>query len=255
MDDRALQDELIRYLSDATLRRAPRLPASLKLIGAEAEKANRFARFLARRYYRDRLLRSFRYSRAFSDRTGRRAEEVCDLPECESFLDDCVLGSLASARRAGEMAVAHLAPGEALFPWWRDLVAYESAHLLQTATTERAQSGPHYRRSSSATCLRFDWALPEMLPRLLKGQLRKGEPRKGEVVGEEFHRGVTLLFSRTHMGKIYVVELDESTAAVFRAVDGSRTVEEVAESAGFTVQQAEEALGNLVQIGAVEAPG
>ena len=244
MDSRALQDELIRYLSDAALRRAERFPSSLKLTGAEAEKANRFARFLARRYYRDRLVRSFRYSRAFANKTGRRAEEVCDLPECESFLDDCVLGSLASARGAGEMAVAHLAPGEALFPWWSDLVAYESAHLLQTATTERAQSGPHYRRSSSATCLRLDWALPEMLPRL----------RKGEVVGEEFHRGVTLLFSRTHMGKIYVVELDESTAAVFRAVDGSRTVEQVARSAGVKMQQAEEALSSLAQIGAIEAP-
>ena len=244
MNDRALQDELIRYLSDAALRRAERFPASLKLAGGEAERANKFARFLARRYYRDRLLRSFRYSRAFADKTGRRAEEVCDLPECESFLDDCVLGSLASARRAGELAAAHLAPGQALFPWWHDLIAYESAHLLQTATTERAQSGPHHQRSPSAICLRFDWALPEMLPRL----------RKGEVVGEEFHRGVTLLFSRTHMGKIYVVELDESTAGVFRAVDSSRTVEEVAESAGVTVQQAEEALSNLARIGAIEAP-
>ena len=244
MDDRALQDELIRYLSDARLRRAPRRPASLKLTGDEAGKANKFARFLARRYYRDRLIRSFRYTRAFSGRTKRRAEEVCDLPECEPFLDDCVLGSFESARRAGEMAVAHLAPGKSLFPWWSDLAAYESAHLLQTATTERAQPGLHYRRASSATCIHFEWALPEMLSRL----------RKGEAVGEEFHRGVTLLFSRTHMGKIYVVELDETTAAVFGAVDGSRTPEQLAENANVSLPQAEEALSNLVQIGAVEAP-
>ncbi len=244
MNGRALQDELIRYLSDARLRRAARLPASLQLAGGEAEKANKFARFLARRYYRDRLLRSFRYSRAFADKTGRRAEEVCDLPECESFLDDCVLGSLASARRAGEMAAAHLAPGQALFPWWRDLMAYESAHLLQTATTERAQPGPHYQRSPSATCIRLDWALPEMLLRL----------RKGEVVGEEFHRPVTLLFSRTHMGKIYVVELDESTTSVFEATDGARGVKQIAEAADVTLPQTEGALSNLAQIGAVEEP-
>lgn len=242
MDDRALQDELIRYLSDAKLRAAP--PESLKLTAGEAEKAQRFARFLARRYYHDRLIRSFRYSRLFSDRTRRRAEEVCNLPEFEPFLDECVLGSLESARRAGEMAVAHLSPGQSLFPWWSDLTAYEAAHLLQTATTERVQPGPHYQRSPSATCICFDWALPEMLPRL----------RCGETVGEEFQRGAALLFSRTHMGKIYVVELDKNTEAVFRATDGSRTLEQIAESASLTEKQAEEALVGLLEIGAVTPP-
>jgi len=243
MNGRALQDEVIRYLSDAKLRAAP--PGSLKLTGGEAEKANKFARFLARRYYRDRLARSFRYSRAFADRTGRCAEEICNREEFEPFLDQCVLGSVDSARRVGEMAVAHLSSGQSLFPWWSELTAYESAHFLQTATTERTQPGPRYQRSPSATCIRFDWALAEMLPRL----------RKGEPVGEELHRAVTLLFSRTHMGRIYVVELDECTAAVFGATDGSRTAEQIAEAAGITAQQAEEALSNLAQIGAVGAPG
>jgi hypothetical protein len=242
MNDRALQDELIRYLSDARLRAAP--PKTLKLSGDEAEKAQRFARFLARRYYRDRLIRSFRYSRRFANRAGRRAEEVCELPECESFLDDCVLGSLDSARRAGEMAGAHLAPGRSLFPWWSDLTAYQSAHLLQTATTERAQPGAHYQRAPSATCIRFDWALPEMLALL----------RRGENPGEEFRRGATLLFSRTHMGKIFVVELDKNTAAVFGATDGSCALEQIAERAGVTHKQAEEALQSLGEVGAVERP-
>jgi len=242
MDDRALQDEMIRYLSDAKHRAAPQ--KSLKLSGEEAAKANKFARFLARRYYRNRLIRSFRYSLMFADKTGRRAEEICDREEFEPFLEQCVLGSVAAARRAGEMAVAHLSPGQSLFPWWGDLTAYECAHFLQTATTERAEPGRHYQRASSATRIRFEWALPEMLPRL----------RKGEPVGDEFHRGVTLLFSRTHLGKIYVVELDETTAAVFDATEGARAVEQVAGSAKVTRQQAEEALSNLAQIGAVEAP-
>lgn len=242
MNDRALQDELIRYLSDARLRATP--PKSLKLSGEEAQKASKFARFLARRYYRDRLTRSFRYSRRFADRTGRRAEQVCDLPEYEGFLDDCVLGSLQSARCAAELAVVHLAPGESLFPWWSDLTAYESAHLLQAATTERAQSAAHYQRSLSAICERFEWALPEMLPQL----------RHGESPGEGFRRGVTLLFARTHMGKIFVVELDEATAAVFAATDGSRTLEQIAQSAKVNQQQTEQALRNLHEIGAVDRP-
>lgn len=242
MNDRALQDEIIRYLSDAHQRAVP--PQSLKLTGGEAAKANKFARFLARRYYRDRLIRSFRYSRTFAEKTGRRAEDICGREEFEPFLDQCVLGSVDSARSVGEMAVAYLSAGQNLFPWWGELTAYESAHFLQTATTARVQPGPRYRRNPSATCIRFEWALAEMLPRL----------RKGEPVGEESHRAVTLLFARTHMGKIYVVELDESTAAVFHATDGSRTVERIAEAAGVPLPQAEEALGNLAQIGAVEAP-
>ena len=242
MNGRALQDEIIRYLSDAKLRAASQ--KSLKLTVDEAEKANKFARFLARRYYRDRLIRSFRYSRIFADKTGRRAEEICGRKEFGPFLDQCVLGSVASARRAGEMAVAYLSPGKGLFPWWSDLIAYESAHLLQTATTERVQPGWRYQRGPSAACIRFDWALPEMLPRW----------RKGEPVEEELHRGVTLLFSHTHMGKIYVVELDESTAAVFGATDGARAMEQIAEAAGVSQKQAEEALTNLVEIGAVERP-
>lgn len=242
MNGRALQDELIRYLSDTRLRAAPQ--KSLKLTGDEAEKANKFARFLARRYYRDRLARSFRYSRSFAEKTGRRAEEICERENFGAFLDRCVLGSVASARRAGEMAVAHLSPGQGLFPWWSDLTTYESAHLLQTATTERAEPVPHYQRSPSATCIRYGWALPEMLPRL----------RRGETVGEEFRRSTNLLFSRTHMGKVYVVELDECTAAVFRAADGAHGVKQIAEAAGVTLQQTEEVLNNLVQIGAVGGP-
>ena len=242
MNGRALQDEIIRYLSDAHLRNEPQ--KTLQLKGEEAGKAKRFARFLARRYYRDRLIRSFRYSRAFTDRTDRRAEEICEREVFGAFLDQCVLGSVESARRVGEIAVAHFSPGQSLFPWWSELTAYEYAHFLQTATTARAQPGPRRRRSPSAICLGFEWALPEMLPRL----------RKGEAVGEEFRRGVTLLFSRTHMGKIYVVELDKSTAAAFGAIDGERTVEKVAEAAGATTQQAEEALSSLAQVGALEPP-
>ena len=242
MNDRALQDELIRYLSDAQLRAAP--PESLKLTGDEAGKAQRFARFLARRYYRDRLLRSFRYSRLFSAQTGRRAEDICDSEAFAAFLDQCVLGSVASARHAGEMAVAHLAPGGSLFPWWNSLTEYEFAYLRQTASTERVEAGQHYQRAASTLCKQFSWALPEMLPRL----------RKGEPVGEEFHHGVTLLFSRTHMGKVYVVELDSNTAAVFGAADGSRTVEQIAGRGGTTLQQTEEALQSLADIGAVTPP-
>ena len=56
------------------------------------------------------------------------------------------------------------------------------------------------------------------------------------------------------MGKTYVVELDSNSAAVFGAANGSRTVEQIAHSAGITIRQAEEVLSNLAQVGAVEKP-
>ena len=60
--DRELQDAVITYLADAALRRGA---SDLPLAPEQAQRAGRFARFLARRYYRDRLARSFRYSRRF----------------------------------------------------------------------------------------------------------------------------------------------------------------------------------------------
>src|SRR5512146_3414669 len=100
--DRELQDTLITYLADANLRRA--LAPSLPLSSEQANRAGKFARFLARRYYRDRLARSFRYSRRFAP----AAERLVDTPAFDVFLDDCVLGSAAGAGRVGDMAVDYL---------------------------------------------------------------------------------------------------------------------------------------------------
>jgi hypothetical protein len=242
MGDRAVQDEVIRYLADANVRAqgSRRGPISV----GEAAKAAQFAHFLARRYYRDRLARSFRYSHRFRKQTGRIAEEVVDRTEFDRFLSDCVMGSLASAQRVGEMARAHLSAAPPSAAWWPDLLDYEYCYFLQAATAERGVCGDQPAPGLSALCCRFAWALPEMLPRL----------RAGEAIGDDLRREATLLFSRTHAGRIYVMEVEPEVERVFRATDGQRTVDEIAEATGIPAEPARAMLASLAGIGAVHLP-
>lgn len=239
MSDRAVQDEIIRYLADATARTQSQFAAHIP--ANESPKAARFAHFLARRYYRDRLARSFRYSHHLRPQTRRTAEQLVNTPDFDGFLHECVMGSLASAQTVGRMAVAHLSVVPPPGPWWRDLLGYEYAYFLQAATSER---GPVLDRPSvavSTVCQRFAWALPKMLPRL----------RSDNRIGDELRSGVTLLFSRTATGRVYVVELESAMEGIFRAVDGERTIEGIAKLADINLMQAQQALRSLAEIGAV----
>jgi hypothetical protein len=242
MSDRTAQDEVIRYLADANVRAQG--PHAALISAGEAARAAQFAHFLARRYYRDRLARSSRYSHRFRKQTGRIAEEVVDGAEFDHFLTECVMASLESAQRVGEMARSHL--GEALAPaaWWPDLLDYEYAYFLQAATAERGANGHRPSPGVSAVCRRFAWALPEMLPRL----------RAGEAIADDLRRKATLLFSRTNAGRIYVVEVEPTMESVFRAADGRRTMDEIAEATGVTAEQAQAMLASLADIGAVQRP-
>ncbi|MFI5088951.1 MAG: hypothetical protein ACHP7P_02695 [Terriglobales bacterium] len=242
MSDRTVQDEVIRYLADANVRAQG--PQGAPISVGEAAKAAQFAHFLARRYYRDRLARSFRYSHRFRKQTGRIAEDVVDGTEFDRFLSECVMGSLESAQRVGEMARAHLTAEPPPGAWWPDLLDYEYAYFLQAATAERGASGDRPSPGISAVCRRFAWALPEMLPRL----------RAGEIIGDDLRREAMLLFSRTHAGRIYVVELEPELERVFRAADGHRTLNEIAEAACIPAEQAPTILASLAGIGAVQFP-
>jgi len=239
MSDRAVQDDVIRYLADAKVR--GRQPRPVPICPGEAPKASRFAHFLARRYYRDRLARSFRYSHRLRGQTGRIAEEVVDTEQFDLFLNQCGLGSLESARKVGEIACSHLNAAPEPGPWWRDLLDYEYAYFLQAATAERGASTDHPSPGISAVCRQFAWALPEMLPRL----------RAGKPIDDNLRREVKLLFSRTDMGRIYVVEIDATMERVFRAGDGTRLVEQIAACAGTSVQSTQQALEALEEIGAL----
>ena len=130
LNDRELQDEIIRYLTEPAARAVP----TTALAPEQAARAAHFARFLARRYYRDRLGRSFRYSAMLANGNGPRAMDVVDAEEFNRVVSREAMGSLAAAQRIGTLAVEHLTGlrGEA---WLSTLLDYEHAHFLQTATS------------------------------------------------------------------------------------------------------------------------
>lgn len=240
MTDRAVQDDVIRYLANAKLRASAASPIS----AGETGRATRFAHFLARRYYRDRLARSFRYSHRFRAQTGRVAEQVVDRPEFDAFLSSCVLGSLQAAQRVGQFAAVHL-EGTHPAPWWPDLLEYEYVYFLQAATSEPTPPAKYPRKGLSAVCRRFAWALPQMLPQL----------RLGHTLEEDLRRPATLLFSRTHTGRIYVVEIEEALEHIFAATNAQQTPEQIAQSAGVSLAAARQALDQLAQLGAIRTSG
>lgn len=233
--DRDLQDAVITYLADAQARRNPIVP--LPLSPEQAQRAGKFARFLARRYYRDRLARSFRYSRLF----GRTAESMVDTPAFDTFLNECVLGSLAAAERVGELAVNSLNSFAAPEPWWSDLLEYERLFFLQAASAENVIPNRLPRPGASARCRRFSWNLPDLLLRL----------KTKQAIGEELCREVVLLFSRTPHGRIYVMEVDEATAAAFHAADGQRDAVAIAQAARLPISVVQQILSALAQISAL----
>jgi hypothetical protein len=240
MSDRAVQDEVIRYLADSRFRAQEAHSAPIS--ASEAAKANQFAHFLVRRYYRDRLARSFRYSHRFRGQANRIAEEIVDGAEFDHFLNDCVMGSLQAAQRVGEIARAHLSSASAPGAWWSELLDYEYSYFLQAATSEHVATGEHPKPGVSAVCRQFTWVLPEMLPRL----------RTGETIPDDLRREVKLLFSRTHTGRIYVVEVEPELERVFLATDGRSSVEKIAAVAGVPLERTSAFLTSLAEIGAVQ---
>ena len=240
--DRDLQDEVIRYLADARARNEN--SAEIPLSPEQARRAEKFGRFLARRYYRDRLARSFRYSRLFASAIGRSAEQVVDRESFQDFLTECVMGSLEASQRVGQMAVTYLCNVQQPGAWWEELLAYEQAFFLQAATAEPEPRTDSPRRGCSAVCRAFCWNLPEILGRL----------KSKQNIGDDLKKDVLLLFSRTAGGKIYVVEIEESSELVWRHTDGFRSVHQIAAIVSLPVKSVQDTLQALSQIGALVLP-
>ena len=106
MSDRALQDHVIRALADAPYRASTEWHRRAL---ADPERVERYARFLARHFYYERIVHFFKYSRALARATGRRPEAVLNQPGFDALLPTVVLGSRASTQAVA--AVLELADG------------------------------------------------------------------------------------------------------------------------------------------------
>lgn len=239
LNDRDVQDSIIRYLSDSQIRSEP---SHTFLDTEEAHRAQRFSRFLARRYYRDRLTRAFHYSAALVGK-HQSAEHIADSAEFDPILDRCVLGSLTSSKKAGDLAVSRLLPLRS-DAWWSELLEYERAFFQQIATSEATPAGTAPKKNASAVIREFRVQIPELLASF----------RRGDGSSHISYTSVTLLFSRSMHGKIYVVEPDEKTLAVFRSVDGKSSQQRVASTAAVPQEEIHRILTSLSDIGSVVLP-
>jgi len=252
VSDRALQDDVIRALADAPYRASPEWRGRGL---ADAERVERFARFLARHFYHERIVYFFKYSRALARVTGRRPEAVLTRPGFEALLPTLVLGGRDAARAVAALVVEHVGSAQpaAAIPYLRDLLRYEETMMVveagprvwrDGAPSGGAGSGERFRPETveGTVLLELSFDLPSILPKLL--QSWTDVPQAPE-------RRTKLLVARSPYGRVAVARSDESVAAVVQLADGRRTLGEIAGVAGLGVKDLEATLQGLVDLGAV----
>ena len=251
MSDRAVQDRLIRALADAPFR------SSADWRGdplADAERVDRFARFLARHFYYERIVHFFKYSRALARVTGRYPEAVLRQATFDALLPAVVLGSRVTARAVADLVVAYVRGGERFttVPYHGDLLRYEATMMV-------AEAGPRVWRESGkreegrgkgappekvegTVLLELNYDLPPVLPELLK---------PWTSVPHAPERPTTLLVARSAHGRVTVARSDDAVAALVELADGTRTLAQLAAQAGLDVAAVQHTLDGLVELGAV----
>lgn len=251
MSDRAVQDALIRALADAPFRASPEWRQRAL---ANATRLDRFAKFLARHYYYERLVHFFRYSRALARVTGRAPEAVLGRAEFDRLLPTLVLGSRDSAAAVTELVTTYLAAGRvAAIRYHDDLVRYQGAMLVvesgariwrdgapQVATSNARGSLP--QRVEGTMLLQLEHDLPAVLPLLLREWT--------EVPGTPAE-ATTLLIARSAHGRVSVARTTTAIATVLELADGRTTLDDLARDAGLKPGELQATLEGLVEIGAV----
>ena len=247
--DRAVQDRVIRALADARYRASPAWQA-YRL--ADPDRVERYARFLARHFYYERIVQFFKYSRSLARVTGRAPEAVLNGDGFEVLLRSVVLGSQETAQAVARLVVAHVAAARAPIPYVADLLRYEEAMMLveagprvwrETGNGEAGNGkGEPPQTVAGTRLLDLEYDLPAVLPKLLEPWTEV--PRAPE-------RPTQLLVARSPHGRVAVAKSDAGIAAVVGLADGKRTLEQLAAGAGLPVGTLQATLQGLVELGAV----
>jgi hypothetical protein len=256
MTGRSLHDTLLRVLSHGPLRAQLYDPHD----GAMALKADEWqilrcvppgqlrnmARFLARHYYGERIVRLFRHARRLAAQTGRDPLLLLDSARACAVLDDAVLGSPGTAEEMVSLIETFLLAdaGEIQhrFPYWQDLVLYQATmfRLEARPTQESATSFP--RRSATGKIVQFEWDMPAIFAGL--------ESMHAQQVQHLRYPSLLLIASSSNR-QVTSLRCSPNVKRLFEAADGTRTVEELAMVAGFSVRQTEQILKQMKQIGAI----
>jgi len=250
--DRALQDQVIRALADAPYRASPDWRGRGL---ADPDRVERYARFLARHFYYERIVHFFKYSRALALVTGRWPESVLKRPGFDALLPTIVLGSRASAQAVARLVVDHVARSEAPIPYLGDLLRYEEAMMVAEAGPRVWREAPQHaaegmgrvteklpEKVEGTVLLDLAYDLPVVLPRLLQ---------PWTSVPECPPKDTQLLVARSPQARVAVARSTEAVAAVLELADGRKTLAELAASAGLEVAELEDTLQGLVDLGAV----
>ena len=250
MTDRALQDLVLRALADAPFRASP---AWRQRALADPAKVERFARFLARHFYYERIVHFFKYSRALARVTRRRPEGMLRSPAFEGLLAGVVLGSRETARAVADLVVREVKGGApvASIPYRDDLLRYEAAMMVAEAGPRvwredgrgdegRGTSVPETVEGTVLLDLAYD--LPDVLPQLLQPWTDVPQAPPGPV---------RLLVARSPRGRVAVARTDSAVARVVELADGRRTLVELARAAGLPRDELEATLVGLTDLGAV----
>jgi hypothetical protein len=259
MTGRELHDALLRVLTDGDLR--GRLlagdPTVVDPLGDEAtailrradrERLTRLARFMGRHFYRERIVRLFRYSRALALARGRDPLVVLDSPSFSAALDSAVLGSRETADAVARLVEARLLPDLSDCPFGRDLAGYEGAMFRVEAGPRRWHGSPADRdglprRSPNARLIEMEWNL---IP--LMAALRSGAPSPPEPPREP----TRLLIALSPEGRVSTVRCPDPVKRLLDALDGRRTPAEIASTAGMSEADARRLLEQLAGIGALD---
>jgi len=246
VSDRALQDAVIRALADAPYRASPEWRGRGL---ADASRVERYARFLARHFYNERIVNFFKYSRALARITGRRPEAVLRQPGFDALLSTLVLGSRDSARTVAALVARYLSEGESAIPYRSDLLRYEAAMMVAEAGAriwreqgEGRRERAFPERVEGTVLLELEYDLPAVLPKLL-------QPWSEPPVAPR--RATTLLVARSPHGRVAVARGNQAVAAVVALADGKRTLDQLATRAGLDRAALEETLLGLIDLGAV----
>jgi hypothetical protein len=257
MTGRSLHDALLTVLCDGQLRAhllngtAPTREGLsdtewMVLSRLPTQRLRGLARFYARHYYQERVVRLFRYVRVLAPLTGRDPCRVLHTPLIVPVLDNAVLGSAASAARVLAAIEAYLTDRDeaiqAQWPFWRDLIRYQAALFQVEAQGVSSLAQTRYpQRSPSTQILDFDWDLPAVFE-----QLRASGPAPRTV-----QKPSTLLVARHRHGQVLTARCTGAMRAVLEAANGQRDQDDLARAAGLSPDGVSSLLRQLREIGAV----